>query len=145
LFGDFDEIIGHHQYTQHVTEATWERVIENQVKSSVIDHIYSTNSTNVEKIVYVNTTYGDHKLIILRTTDEAKIGQIKIRRRNWRNYSSEMLAEELGKVEWQTKIKSIQELWNSIEQEILTVIDKLVPEEEINDFIKRGKNSTLVK
>jgi hypothetical protein len=36
---------------QHVTETTWERVIENRVKSSVIvDHIYSTNSTSVEKV-----------------------------------------------------------------------------------------------
>jgi hypothetical protein len=145
LFRDFDEMIGHHQYTQHVTEATWERVIKNQVKSSVIDHIYCTNSTNVEKIIYVNTTYGDHKLILLRTTDEAKIEKIEIRRRNWRNYSSEMLAEELGKVEWQTKIESIQELWNSIEQEILTVIDKLIPAEVINNLIKRGKNSPMVK
>jgi exonuclease III len=85
LFRDFDEIIGHHQYTQHVTEATWERVIENQVKSSIIDHIYCTNSTSVEKVAYVDTTYGDHRLVLLKILDEAKIEQIALQRRNWRN------------------------------------------------------------
>ena len=145
LFGDFDEIIGHHQYTQHVSEATWERVIENQVKSSIIDHIYCTNSTSVEKVTYVDTTYGDHRLVILRTADEAKIEKISLQRRNWRNYSSELLSEELEKVEWQTGIENIQELWNSIEHNILTVIDKIVPLEEISTCIKREKNSAMVK
>ncbi len=93
-----------------MTEATWERVIENQVKSLVIDHIYCTNSTYVEKISYVNTSYGDHRLVLMRTLDAAKIKQIAMRRRNWRNYSSESLAEELRKVEWQTEIEDIQEL-----------------------------------
>jgi hypothetical protein len=66
LLRNFDEIIGHHQYTQHVTEATWERVIENQVKSLIIDHIYCTISTSVEKVTYVDTSYGDHKLVLLK-------------------------------------------------------------------------------
>ena len=145
LFRDFDEILGHHQYTQHVTEATWERVIENQVKNSIIDHIYCTNSTSVEKVTYVDTTYGDHKLVILKIMDETKVERIAMQRRNWRNYSPELLTEVLQKVEWQTGIENIQELWNLIEQEILTVIDKMVPLEEINTFINRGKNSAMVK
>ena len=70
MFRYFDEIIGHHQYTQHVTEATWERVSGNQMKSLVIDH---TNSTSFEKVIYIDTTYGDHRLVLLRTLDEAKI------------------------------------------------------------------------
>ena len=118
LFQDFDEIIGHHQYTQHVTETTWERVIENRVKSSVIDHIYSTNSTSVEKVTYKDTSYGDHRLVLMRTSDVAKIERSVIRRRSWRKYSSELLVEELRKVKWQTEIENIQELWNWFEQEI---------------------------
>jgi hypothetical protein len=77
--------------------------------------------------------------------DEAKVQRIAMRRRNWRNYSPELLTEELQKVEWQTGIENVQELWNSIEQEILTVIDKMVPLEEINTFINRGKNSAMIK
>jgi len=145
LFQDFDEIIGHHQYTQHVTETTWERVIENRVKSSVIDHIYSTNSTSVEKVTYKDTSYGDHRLILMRTSDVAKIERSVIRRRSWRKYSSELLVEELRKVKWQTEIENIQELWNSFEQEITTVVDKIAPLEEINTFINRGKNSAILK
>jgi hypothetical protein len=93
----------------------------------------------------VDTSYGDHKLVILKTMDEAKVERIAMQRRNWRNYSPELLTEELQKVEWQTGIENILELWNLIEQEILTVIDKMVPLEEINTFVNRGKNSAMVK
>ena len=34
LFQDFEEILGHHHFIQHVKEPTWERVIENQTKNS---------------------------------------------------------------------------------------------------------------
>jgi hypothetical protein len=61
------------------------------------------------------------------------------------NYSSELLTEELSKVEWHTEIENIQELWNSIEQEILTIIDEVAPLEEMNPFINRGKNSAMLK
>jgi hypothetical protein len=145
LFRDFDEIIGHHQYTQHVTETTWERVIENRVKSSVMNHIYSTNSTSVKKVTYKDTSYGDHRLVLMRTSDVAKIERSVIRRRSWRKYSSELLVEELRKVKWQTEIENIQELWNSFEQEITTVVDKIAPLEEINTFINRGKNSAILR
>jgi hypothetical protein len=144
LLRNFDEIIGHHQYTQHVTEATWERVIENQVKSLIIDHIYCTISTSVEKVTCVDTSYGDHKLVLLKILNEAKVQLIATLRRNWNN-SPELLMDELQKVEWQTGIKNIQELWNLIEQEIIMVIDKMVHQEEINTFVNRGKNSAMVK
>jgi hypothetical protein len=61
------------------------------------------------------------------------------------NYSSELLTEELSKVEWHTEIENIQELWNSIEQEILTIIDEVASLEEMNLFINRGKNSAMLK
>ncbi len=34
-----------------------------------------SNSSSVEKVTYLDTVYGDHKLVLLRTLDEAKIEQ----------------------------------------------------------------------
>jgi endonuclease/exonuclease/phosphatase family metal-dependent hydrolase len=70
LFQDLEELIGHHQYTQHVKEAMWERTIQEQVKNSILDHIYCTDSTIVDNILYKDTIYGDHKMIILCTPHE---------------------------------------------------------------------------
>ena len=50
LFEDFEEILGHHQLLQLVNETTWERSIENQLKSSILDHIYCTDKSDIENL-----------------------------------------------------------------------------------------------
>jgi hypothetical protein len=70
LFQDLEELIGHHHYDQHVKEATWERVIQDQVKNSILDHIYCTDNTFVDSVLYKDTIYGDHKMVILCTSNE---------------------------------------------------------------------------
>jgi len=144
LFQDLEEVIGHHQYTQHVKEATWERTIQEQVKNSILDHIYCTDSTIVDNIVYMDTIYGDHKMIILCTPNERVETGFKIQRRNWRAYSAEGLIQSLNQVKWETEIESIQEMWNSYEQEILTIVDKIAPLEEVENTIRR-KVSKIMK
>ena len=144
LFQDLEEVIGHHQYTQHVKEATWERTIQEQVKNSILDHIYCTDSTIVDNIVYMDTIYGDHKMIILCTPNERVETGFKIQRRNWRAYSAEGLIQSLNQVKWETEIESIQEMWNSYEQEILTIVDKIAPLKEVENTIRR-KVSKIMK
>ena len=67
LFQDLEELIGHHHYVQQVKEATWERIIQDQVKNSILDHIYCTDNTVVGSIIYKDTIYGDHKMVIMGT------------------------------------------------------------------------------
>ena len=43
-----------------------------------------------------------------------------IRRRKWKIYSASNLMEQISQVVWRTEIDGVQELWNSIEQEIMT-------------------------
>ena len=145
LFQDFNELIGHHHYTQHVTEPTWNRVINNELKSSVIDHIYCTNSTNVESLTYKDTMYGDHKLVMLCTQDNVQEKEKIMLRRNWRNYSEKSLLNELSKVRWQTSIESVQEMWNSYENEIIRIVDELAPTKEVVNIINRSNKSPILK
>ncbi len=110
LFQDLEELIGHHQYVQHVKEATWERVIQDQVKHSVLDHIYCTDNTIVDSVLYRDTIYGDHKMVILCTSNELIERDFKIRRRNWKTYSVDVLIQSLNQVRWGTDIDSVQEM-----------------------------------
>ena len=143
LFQDLEELIGHHQYVQHVKEPTWERVIQGNVKNSILDHIYCTDSTIVGDVLYRDTIYGDHKMVILSTTNELTERDYKIQRRNWRAYSVDALIQNLNQVRWETDIDSTQEMWNSYEQEILTIVDKIAPLEEVGSTIKRKVSKTL--
>ena len=143
LFQDLEELIGHHQYVQHVKEPTWERVIQGNVKNSILDHIYCTDSTIVDDVLYIDTIYGDHKMVILSTPNELIERDYKIRRRNWKAYSVDALIQNLNQVRWETDIDSTQEMWNSYEQEILTIVDKIAPLEEVGSTIKRKVSKTL--
>ena len=143
LFQDLEELIGHHHYDQHVKEATWERVIQDQVKNSILDHIYCTDNTIVGSVLYKDTIYGDHKMVILCTSNERIERDFKIQRRNWRKYSMDVLIQNLSLVRWGTDVDSIQEMWNSFEQEILTIVDKIAPLEEVGSTIKRKVSKTL--
>jgi hypothetical protein len=77
--------------------------------------------------------------VILNTTNVVQNKNFKIKRRNWRTYSEEQLINQLRGVVWQTEIECVQEMWNSYEQEILTVVDRLAPLEEVTSSIVRGK------
>ncbi len=144
MFQDLEEFIGHHQNTQHVKEATWERTIQEQVKNSILDHIYCTDSTVVDNILFIDTTYGDHKMIILCTPNERVEIGFKIQRRNWKAYSKEGLIQSLNQVKWETEIESIQEMWNSYKKEILTIVDKIARLQEVENTIRR-KVSKIMK
>ena len=145
MFQDLDEIIGHHHYTQHVNEPTWQREIRTEIKSSVIDHVYCTDSTKVINIHLTDTIFGDHKLVILTYEGSTEEQQRILRRRNWRQYTEELLIEELSTIIWQTEIDSVQEMWNSYENEIIKIVDKLAPIENTSNFIDRTTSSPALK
>ena len=145
LFLDFDEIIGHHQYTQLVQEVTWERSIEGRMKSSIIDHVYCTDRSNVESMIYKETIYGDHKLIILTVSNVTNKDGFRVKKRNWRKYSELLLVNQLERTHWNNEIDNVQEMWNCFEQSLLAITDQLVPYEDVGFTIKRTAPATLKK
>ena len=68
-----------------------------------------------------------------------------IRRRKWKIYSASNLMEQISQVVWRTEIDGVQELWNSIEQEIMTVTDRVAPFEEVGIAITRKESAVLKK
>jgi hypothetical protein len=81
-----------------------------------LDHIYCTDSMIVGDVLYRDTIYGDHKMVILCTSNKLIERDYKIQRRNWKAYSVDALIQNLNQLRWGTDIDSIQEMWNSYEQ-----------------------------
>ena len=82
-------------------------------------------------------------MVILYTSNELIERDFKIRRRNWKTYSVDVLIQSLNQVRWGTDIDSVQEMWNSYEQEILKIVDKIAPLEEVGSTIRRKVSKTL--
>ena len=58
LFGDVDGILGEHQLLQMVEFPTWSRVVEGNLRSSIIDHVYVKVYVAFVKIKSLNTKEG---------------------------------------------------------------------------------------
>ena len=75
-----------HNLIQIVDFDTWSRIINNETKSSLIDHVYVKDPTSFKNLSAITPPFGDHKLISFTTTIE-KIPLTEIFKRNWKNYS----------------------------------------------------------
>ena len=145
LFNDFNQILGHHQFNQLVREPTWERMVEGNLRDSIIDHIYTNDELTISNVKLLNMSFGDHKMVVAMISNEIDKEILKIKRRNWKHYSKDSLVDELLRVNWHEEIDSVQELWNSYEQEIATITDKLAPIEEQVNNTERKKHTNMVR
>ena len=50
-----------------------------------------------------------------------------ILKRNWQNYSKELLINNLKDMYFSNQISSVQSMWNTFENELIPMIDKIVP------------------
>ena len=48
-------------------------------------------------------------------------------KRDWRKYSKSVLLSELALVEWTTDIDNVQNIWDSFESKLISVVDTIVP------------------
>ena len=125
---------------QLINFPTWSRLINNSLKSSILDHVYARDPTEVTNITNFKPIIGDH-LCVMFNLKITKLKPSTLLRRDWRHYSKELLEFELAKIDWQFDIDSVQEYWNVLENLIIGVVDTIVP---IVEFINNSaKNSPL--
>ena len=63
LYNDLDRMWGNFHLTQVVKFATWSRVINNILKSSILDHVYCADPTVITGLQSMTPPFGDHQLI----------------------------------------------------------------------------------
>ena len=115
-----------HSFLQMVKFPTWSRVISNVLKESTLDHIYVNNASLMERCSYIEPYHGDHRIVLI-DINLTKPPPTTTLRRNWYNYSPQLLNERLSAMNLNFDDTSVQELWNSLENVLISVIDELAP------------------
>ena len=125
---------------------TWERIVNNEIKNSVLDHLYVRDCTLISEITSLKTLIGDH-LLVMFCLEGTPPGPKVIRKRSWLNYSKNALLQELALVNFNEEVGSVQSLWNCFENQLIPVIDKLVPyvDHYENVTVESQKPSPFIK
>ena len=91
LFDDFDVALSNFGLEQLIDFVTWSRLVNNVYKSSLLDHMYSTDCSSISNIKSLKPIFGDH-LLIHFDINIPKQDEKKSMRRDWRKYSKESLS-----------------------------------------------------
>ena len=126
LFSDFDDKLAHHNLIQTIDFPTWGRIITGTYKSSILDHVYIQDPTDLSSITHLNPPFGDHVLISF-VINGVKNPSIPTLKRDWRTYTKELLCAKLAAVNWSIEIDSVQANWNKLENMLINIIDEIVP------------------
>ena len=125
-FDSLDLIIDQFNLSQIIEFPTWQRIINNTLKESTLDHVYLKNPLIVNKISHCKPLIGDHMLVMLNLICEIDEPKIVIRR-CWKNYSKDKLLAKLRNVNFIANSQDPQFIWNNFENELVTIIDELIP------------------
>ena len=146
LFNIQNAIFDNHHLIQIVEFHTWQRVINNVIRKSILDHVYVKDPTHVFNLYSIEPLVGDHKLIIfeiLHKNEPAKV----ILKRNWQQYTPISLLNELASTDFDIIADDVQSMWNRFENALLPIIDKLAPMTEFtnNSTVKSQNPSAAIK
>ena len=132
LFCDFDNAMPNLGLFQHIHFCTWSRIVNDTLKESILDHVYSNNPTFLDEPKAITPIFGDHLLIYFDYNFVISNEKINFKR-DWRFYSKERLCHELSFVDWNIDAEDVQDFWNIFEHRLNTVIDKIVPYNEFHN------------
>ena len=141
FFENLNALCENFNLIQMVNFPTWQRVVNNVLKESIIDHIYVKNPFVISNLSTKIPLVGDHKLVMFEIASRQEPPKIYLRR-NWKNYSKSKLLEALAVTNFSFETDSVQASWNLFENSLIDIIDTLAPLEkiEIKPFKKHPKN-----
>ena len=127
--------------TQLVSFETWHRYVNGLKRSSVLDHIYTNTPEILSEICPVHTDIGDHCIVTFVIPSKQKNPKITLRR-DWRFYDVNVLRNRLSSLEFVLDLNCVQQTWNLFENELLKVVDEIVPIVEFANDIVLGSQHT---
>ena len=141
FFENLNALCENFNLIQMVNFPTWQRVVNNVLKESIIDHIYVKNPFVISNLSTRIPLVGDHKLVMFEIASRQEPPKIYLRR-NWKNYSKSKLLEALAVTNFSFETDSVQASWNLFENSLIDIVDTLAPLEniEIKPFKKHPKN-----
>lgn len=145
MFNDLLESFNDHNLIQLIKFPTWSRLISNNLKTSILDHLYTNDCTLIDNLNSTIPNFGDHvivhfDLIVKKTPETITI------KRDYRKYSKEILCIKLSTVDWDLKINDVQDFWNVFECELLNIIDIIAPLAPfVNNEVKKNVIPPTIK
>ena len=139
-FNILNDAFSQHSLHQLVDFNTWSRVINNNLTSSILDHVYLKDITLITNLSAITPPFGDHLLISFETKS-TKLKSKPIYKRNYQKYSKDVLIQELSKVDWKIPFDSVQAYWNCFESKLIEVVDNIAPPELANSLQSNSKSS----
>ena len=144
-FNDIDETFSEFGFIQMIDFVTWSRVVNNVLKSSVLDHLYVRDATIINDIRSCKPCFGDHLLVMFSVGTTAQTPKRSLKR-DWRKYSKLALCQGLEGVDWDVGVDTVQEYWNIFENKLINVVDRLIPITEFeNNKVKHSSPPPIVK
>ena len=111
---------------QIINEPTWQRIVNNNLRESTIDHVYVKNPLLISNIEYIKPHVGDHKLITFNIKATTLPPKTTLRR-NWSNYTKDKLLNALAGEQFEIETAHVQDTWNIFENIIINIADQLAP------------------
>jgi exonuclease III len=125
-FLDMDNILAESNLVQLVNFNTWCRIINTQVRESLIDHVYSSNPASILKVDGFKPVYGDHTMVNISVELNRPVPATYYRR-DWKRYNKVTLCGMLADVDWNIQDDSVQSYWNTFENKLVEVVDNIAP------------------
>ena len=126
LFQDLNETLADFDLLQIVNFNTWSRLVNGTLKSSILDHVYTSDVTNISNLNFHTPNFGDHFIVTFDIIMN-KNPPITSIQRDWRQYSKNKLCDMLSILDWNINVDDVQEYWNIFENMLIDVIDNLAP------------------
>lgn len=118
------------QLEQIISEITWQRTVNNAIRESCLDHIYT--NVQVFKSGTVDLNVGDHLGVFIKinnsTPKPPKPKPIKRIVRNWSNYSREKICEQMDVPLTRFESMTIDQHDEFLTQGILNALNNIAPE-----------------
>ena len=111
------------------------------LRSSILDYIYIKDPTIVNHLGSVDPLFGDLVLVEFNAVYH-KTKNETVKSRDWRNFSKEVLNEKLSSMDWNINIDNMQEFWNVFENNLIGVVDEIVP---LTDFVGNVVKANIPK
>ena len=120
---------------------TWERIIQNKIKTSILDHNYAKDSSTINNIRSIKPLAGDH-VAVLFEIDKIQPNQSTQIRRCWKNYSKSLLLTYLSQSNWESNGNSTQDIWYEIENKLIRIVDVVAPMVEFKNNLSADSQKT---
>ena len=139
MFGLLEELENEMNLAQMVKFNTWRRIVNGDLKTSLLDHVYVNAHGLIKNIKEISSSVSDHTPVLMELTIKIihKVETTTIR--DWTNYSKENLLNLLENVDWNIDCYEAQDFNNELEQKIMSVLERLIPFKDV----KIRKNNYL--